>query len=152
VLAGQVERAQGRISVDAAEAAVSSELGVQGASLSPEAEMARAERLAFHQQDRLHATASTVQDAKDVIGNPEAAVTARAESAAMGEAMRVSPVDVADVSATANVATATVRDPELAAQNRIEAELDAQRRDVEASVGIDASATVRRGPDDGDAT
>lgn len=121
--------------------------------VDPESEIGRAEQLGFHQRDQLHASASTVHEAEVAIGDPEAALTARAEGAAMGEAMRASPVDAADVSATANVATATIRNPEVAAENRIDLEIDAQRRDAAATLGFEGSASAGTDRDDGgDAT
>lgn len=124
--------------------------GAQGAAISesgyrdPTGEAARADLLSNRAGGDVRAKADVVENDREQIRNtvhdPRAAASSRAETAAMGEATSRSGGAAPAAIADATVIKDDARNPELAAEQHGEVELDKAKFEAQGAVGISAGS------------
>nr|MBA3462134.1 hypothetical protein [Deltaproteobacteria bacterium] len=145
--AADLEDVQSRASVDGAASAAVSEAGY----VDPTSEAGRAQVLGSHAEGDVRVKADVVDQthgqASAVVADPTGSASSYAEteatSAATDKATSMAPGAAAQV----EVSKDTLRNPDQAAKEAGESAIDEQARDVQGSVGVDASVdSSARGP------
>jgi hypothetical protein len=106
----------------------------------PVGEVGRAQQLEFNERDQAMGRVSHAEDqagaARGVAADPSGAAQSKATDAASDAAREASPVDAGQARADVNVATGAVNDPSGTARARADVEVEGQKREATAKVGV----------------
>ncbi|HEY5933065.1 MAG TPA: hypothetical protein VIU61_00435 [Kofleriaceae bacterium] len=106
----------------------------------PVSEVGRAEKLEFNQRDEAAGRVSHAEDqaaaARGVAADPSGAAQRKATDAAYDAGQERAPVDPSQVRADVGVATGAVNDPSGTARARADVEVEGQKREATATVGV----------------